>query len=180
MTDPKDPNDRDAPPREGASVHVLPLRKSLIERKGPPDGLLHLIVDRSAPKCQHPRIRFLRADHVAFCAVCNVQVDPFEVMVRFAREEELHQRRWEEVSRDVRIAENRLAQLKRLERNARARLKRIAGEVPATWALEQPGILDRITAAITEVDPGCGVELTSSTRDAVVLTIRRIPRSVKA
>lgn len=75
--------------------------------------------------CRHLLIRLDQDSHKTFCRDCNLEVDPFAFLLRLCHEWE----RWasfrKEAERRGAAASERLEETLRLERNARARVKRL-------------------------------------------------------
>lgn len=83
----------------------------------------------SAPRapgyCSHKHIALDEELHRVICRDCDREVDPFKYLMRLARDWEGYARFRKEAIRRAHEARERLEEILRLERNARARLKRI-------------------------------------------------------
>lgn len=83
--------------------------------------------DRSASiaRCRHKHIRLDEDAHRAYCQGCDVEVDPFAFLLTLAHEWERYSRHRQEAERKATSAHTRLEEIRRLERNARARVKKL-------------------------------------------------------
>lgn len=84
------------------------------------------------PACLHRRIRLDTEAHRAYCRECDREIDPFAFLKGLAGDWERYMRFRKEAERRARAAEARLQELLRLERNARARLKKIDPDAERT------------------------------------------------
>lgn len=82
--------------------------------------------------CAHRLIRIDKSAHRTFCRECGREVDPFDFLLRLAGEWDRWQRAEKEAKRRAFEAQARLEDVLRLEKNARARVKRLdpKGKLP--------------------------------------------------
>lgn len=96
-------------------------------------------VDREQPvtlnpesrRCTHRTSRLDVNARRVYCRKCNVELDPFTVLDQFAREYEHHREGVETVRRERKRLSAVVEELKREERNVRARIKRREPKNPA-------------------------------------------------
>jgi hypothetical protein len=85
--------------------------------------------------CVHRHVNLNRAARIVTCRDCGNQVDAFTILDHYAGEWDRVVRWHDEAKRRARVAHERLEEILRLERNARARLRRVdpaaAAEAPA-------------------------------------------------
>lgn len=74
--------------------------------------------------CAHRRTQFNTTSRRIHCVACEAEVDAFDVLVAFAKDRERLDAHRDYTIRLTRLAEARLAEILRQERNAKARLKR--------------------------------------------------------
>jgi hypothetical protein len=86
---------------------------------------IQLIVDNTGPYCRHYAKTVDSQRRKVTCATCEAELDPFDSLLAVANEHERVGRDLNNVRREIRGAESRLALLKRLEDNARARCKKL-------------------------------------------------------
>ena len=107
------------------------------------DVVLAPIIDlaiRRKDFCPHNRRkRHVDANRRTVECECGAQLDPFDVLLAVATEHENRTARLKQLDAEIKRAQERLDEIKRLEANARARVRRIAPElVPvkpwAPWA----------------------------------------------
>ena len=75
--------------------------------------------------CLHRKTRLDRDAHRLYCHECDAEVDPFAFLVRLAGEWGRWVTHRKEAERRAKAAHERLEETLRLERNARARLKKL-------------------------------------------------------
>lgn len=99
----------------------------------------------TAPKeggCLHRNVKLDRDAHRVFCRACDAEVDPFAVLLRLASDWERYAAHRKEARRRAVAASERLTEILRLERNARARLGRLDPDVeppPVPWGERSVG-----------------------------------------
>lgn len=74
--------------------------------------------------CDHPRYVLLPESRTVECKKCGRQIDPFDVLVRYASDWDRIVRWRREAERRRKLAGERLDEILRLERNARGRVRR--------------------------------------------------------
>lgn len=84
--------------------------------------------DSKPRDCSHRKIRLDQTAHRAYCRDCNLEVDLFDFVWRLAGQWEVWVRQRKEAKRRAVAAQARLDETLRLERNARARVKRLDPE----------------------------------------------------
>lgn len=106
---------------------ALPVRPTEIR---PKDSPITLIVDNTGKYCSHGAIRVCERSRSVKCGTCGAPLDAFDSLLQTAR---LHDRQAQQLAnyrKDIAAAVKRLEHIKRLENNARARLKRSGADVP--------------------------------------------------
>lgn len=85
--------------------------------------------------CRHWKVRIDREARRIYCKGCGGEVDPFTIVLRWAEDWSRITTWREEAERRRARAQERLAEILRLEKNARARLKKLD---PQAKPLEKP------------------------------------------
>ena len=86
---------------------------------------LELIVNRHGKYCDHRPVELDTERRGVTCKDCGASLDPFDTLLRYAREHERVARDLKDTSTDAKGAHARLELLERLERNAKGRLRRL-------------------------------------------------------
>jgi hypothetical protein len=76
--------------------------------------------------CSHDRVELDTDARRVYCRQCGREVPPFDYLKKLARKFEQYTTALAEAKRQTRVAEANLAELKREERNAKARARRRA------------------------------------------------------
>lgn len=91
-----------------------------------PDNVRHVtfgqqsqIADRPLARCRHHSYKLNADTRAVRCGACGAELDPFEVLLEYARSE----RMWRHWDGEARILRGELAQLKADERRTKARVK---------------------------------------------------------
>ena len=80
---------------------------------------------RSTKYCQHKHIIVCEKSRTLECDVCGATIDPFDFMLKWAREDRSLEFRMKHLKDELKCLGEKLRKLKRLEKNARARLGRV-------------------------------------------------------
>lgn len=91
------------------------------------DAPLHT---QEADRCWHDKLRLDTDAHRVYCRDCGREVDPFTGLVNFSKNFESYRRSLNELRAEVRRHSNSLEEIKRLERNAKNRLKTALRKLP--------------------------------------------------
>jgi len=94
----------------------------------PTNATLELIVSNAGQPCLHKRSNVDAGLRAVSCADCGAELCAFDVLLKVATH---HQKRHEqlmELAIRIKATTSRLEQIKRLESNARARVKRLVGQ----------------------------------------------------
>jgi hypothetical protein len=83
------------------------------------------------PFCTHKRTRLDAEAQRVYCRDCSREVPAFVVLQGFAREPERYIDHRKEAIRRAKVAEGNLAELERIEANAKARVRRAVSQIPA-------------------------------------------------
>lgn len=86
---------------------------------------LELIVNRHSKHCGHRPVELDTELRRVTCRDCDASLDPFDALLRYAREHEQVARDLRDTSTDAKGAHARLELLKRLEGNAKSRLRHL-------------------------------------------------------
>ena len=74
--------------------------------------------------CQHDQVTVDEVCRRVYCRNCGREVDAFGALLKFARRYESYERRVRELKREAAAVGQRVTDLKREERNAKARARR--------------------------------------------------------
>lgn len=77
--------------------------------------------------CPHRRVTLVRSSHKLFCKECGVELDPWERLSLIASERERLDQQRNALHSEVERLRNGVEELKRIERNAKARQRRRDG-----------------------------------------------------
>jgi hypothetical protein len=80
--------------------------------------------DKQSGYCRHHRTQFNTTSRRVHCIECGTEVDAFTVLQQLARDRERLDAHRDHVVRVTRLAEARFTEIKRQERNAKARMRR--------------------------------------------------------
>ncbi len=89
-----------------------------------------LKIKRGGGHCQHRRVLVDENKRTAECGDCKALLDPFQELLNVARRHERIGYELGAAKRETKALQSRIELMKRLEANARARLKRVVGDVP--------------------------------------------------
>ena len=109
---------------EGQVVHLPVAPKAIRQRDDVP---FQLIVNRTGRYCAHTSKTIDDKLRSVKCNACGAPLDAFDVLFKFASEYDRFDGSLKRLKVDVRAAEARRELLKRLENNARARVKKLMG-----------------------------------------------------
>ena len=90
---------------------------------------IELIVDNTGKPCLHHKTVIDRWQRRVTCKTCDATLDPFDVLLGLAQESARYSEDLARTKAEIRGASSRLELLKRLEQNARARVKKFGGNV---------------------------------------------------
>lgn len=93
--------------------------------------------------CPHLHVRLDTTAHKVYCNGCDLEVDPFAFLLKLAGDWQRWSVYQKECQRRGKEARERLDEVLRLERNARARLKRVdpkAKQPEVPWGASNPSI----------------------------------------
>lgn len=104
-------------------------------RRDAPDRDAPLVRDDEIgekPYCSHEFLAVLTKSRVVVCRGCRRQLEAFDVLLKLTL-------RWETATwldNDIKQRTARIEELKRVEQNTKARIKRAAGTVPSAWQVD--------------------------------------------
>lgn len=104
------------------------------------DAPLHRVHNKP---CLHRRIRLDKDAHRVYCRECDAEVDPFAFLFWLTGEWERWVSARESAEKRFMAAQARLDETLRLERNARARVKRLDSQAPlptVPWGDGSPAV----------------------------------------
>jgi hypothetical protein len=104
--------------------NVVELPTKATELRPPGSIFAELIVDNTGKYCQHHPVHVDDRQRRVYCGTCNAPLDAFDELLRVARKHEGIAHARAQATAEVRAAEARLKLLKRLEQNAKARVKK--------------------------------------------------------
>jgi hypothetical protein len=81
--------------------------------------------DYTKPVCRHLRVLVSEDEHLVECRDCKAKLDPHRVLLGFAKEERHFYWSTNKARRELAKLHEALEDLRRLERNAKARLRRL-------------------------------------------------------
>lgn len=82
--------------------------------------------DPSKRLCMHQRLELDQDVRRVYCKDCESEVDLFDALVKFARDFERHVEHRDRAKHEARRAQERLTDIKRQVRNAKAQLRRVS------------------------------------------------------
>jgi hypothetical protein len=100
---------------------------------------LHLVVKRDSNYCLHRPVIVDERQRCVYCATCKAPLDPFAELLKVANQHERHLDDMKRKKVETSGALARLDVLKRMESNARARLRKLGVKTSYYWL---DGILD--------------------------------------
>ncbi len=100
----------------------------------------------TAGRCRHAKIRVAREDRTVSCGQCGKKLDPFDLLLQYAKGE----RRWQHFAKLVREAETKLTEIKDEERKTKARLKNASRKEASTAVAAEQTRTERMRIEITE------------------------------
>jgi len=80
---------------------------------------------REAKWCKHPRIIVCEKSRSLECDACGAAIDPFDFMLRWAKGDRCLEARKRQLEDEVKRISGSLEELKREEKNLKARLRRL-------------------------------------------------------
>jgi len=80
---------------------------------------------RSTKFCRHKHIIVCEKSRTLECDACGATIDPFDFMLRWAREDRFLEFRMKQLKEELKRLGEKLKKLKRMEKNAKARLRRV-------------------------------------------------------
>lgn len=80
---------------------------------------------RSAKFCQHKYILVCEKSRTLECDVCGATIEAFDFMLKWAREDRFLEYRMKHMKDELKRLGEKLKKLRRMEKNARARLRRL-------------------------------------------------------
>ena len=104
-----------------------------------------LKVVRGGNHCQHRRVLVDENKRSAECGDCKAQLDPFHELLRVAQRHERVGYELAAARRETKALQSRIELMKRIESNARSRVKRVVGSVPDKQDLDD--LLDGVLRA---------------------------------
>lgn len=93
---------------------------------------------RPAKFCQHKHLVVCEKSRTLECDVCGATIDPFDFMLRWAKEDRFLEYRLKEMQEDLIRTAKKIQNLKRIEKNIGARLRR-RGYAPSPERKEGKG-----------------------------------------
>jgi hypothetical protein len=100
-----------------------------------PTASLALHINREGPYCKHRTVDLVAKRRSVVCRGCGAPMDPFDVLLRMCSEAD-NLLNWERHKKsELKALDSRIKVLKRIESNAKSRLKRL-GIAPSSWDLE--------------------------------------------
>lgn len=118
--------------------------------------------------CAHRHSELDESARRVYCADCKEEVDAFGVLLNLARHRERYVGSIKRARSDARQAGQRLDEVKRMERNARARLRRLKQGLPAIELT--PIEIDWLTRVAREHQP----PIHAATLDALLARLRAL------
>lgn len=109
-------------PKSSDNVVDLPSRPT--ELRPPGSIFAELVVDNTGKHCQHYPVIVDRYQRRAYCGTCKAPLDAFDELLRLAQSNARIAEERASAKVEVRAAEERLKLLRRLEQNAKARVKK--------------------------------------------------------
>jgi hypothetical protein len=85
---------------------------------------------RSTKYCRHKHIIVCEKSRTLECDVCGATIDPFDFMLKWAREDRSLEYRMKQLHDELKRLGEKLGKLKRMEKNAKARLVRLGVRPP--------------------------------------------------
>lgn len=124
--------------------NVIELPKKPIELRPKDTSNLQLVVTRDGNWCQHKPVMVDERRRCAYCGTCKAPLDPFAELLKIANQHDRHASDIKHKKEEINGAQARLDLLKRLENNARARLRKLGVKTTGWW-------LDRVLDWAEEV-----------------------------